>query len=82
MYEKNLLQSIITIYTKNNSKITIDLYVTAKSIKLLEENNERIFTDIESGKDFFFCIAKTIKENIHLRVHFYQDVNDLLFRRI
>lgn len=31
---------------------------------------------VSQAKIFFFGIAKTIKENIHLRVHFYQEVND------
>ena len=49
--QKNEVEPHLTSYTKINSKWINDLTVTAKPIKLLEENTGAYFHDLRFGMD-------------------------------
>ena len=49
--QKNEVEPHLTSYTKINSKWINDLTITAKPIKLLEENTGAYFHDLRFGMD-------------------------------
>lgn len=54
----------VTLYTKINSKLFIDLNVRAKTIKFLKENIEINLYDLGLGNDFLNTKSQSVKEKV------------------